>query len=132
MNKTRGQAMNPFQTPGAFSWCELITTDPSAAKVFYGEIFGWHFKEGLISENPYSVIAVAGQEIGGISLAPEGMQPTWGTYVTVEDLDATLQKVAMLGGTVLIPPVSIPPASRFALIQDPQGAAIAVISYEVS
>ncbi|MEB3174163.1 MAG: VOC family protein [Cyanobacteriota bacterium] len=57
------------------------------------------------------------------------MKPTWGTYVTVEDLDAALQKVETLGGKVLIPPVSIPPASRFALIQDPQGAAIAVISY---
>lgn len=121
--------MNPFQTPGAFSWCELITTDLTAAKVFYGEVFGWRFKEGRVSENPYSVIEVEGQEIGGISPAPEGMKPTWGTYVTVENLDATLQNVEALGGKVLIPPIAIPPASRFALIQDPQGAAIAVISY---
>lgn len=121
--------MNPFQTPGAFSWCELITTDPSAAKAFYGEVLGWRFKEGQVSENPYTVIEVAGQEIGGISPAPEGMKPAWGTYVTVEDLDGALQKVEALGGKVLISPVSIPPASRFALIQDPQGAAIALISY---
>jgi len=102
--------MNPFQTPGAFSWCELITTDSTAAKVFYGEVFGWRFKEGQVSENPYTVIEVEGQEIGGISPAPEGMKPTWGTYVTVEDLDAALEKVETLGGKVLIPPVSIPRA----------------------
>jgi predicted enzyme related to lactoylglutathione lyase len=121
--------MNPFQTPGAFSWCELLTTDIAAAKVFYGEVFGWRFKEGQVSENPYSVITVEGQEIGGISPAPEGRPPTWGAYVTVEDLDATLRNVEAQGGRVLIPPISIPPASRFALIQDPQGASIAVISY---
>jgi hypothetical protein len=123
--------MNPFQTPGAFSWSELLTTDIAAAKAFYGEVFGWRFKEGEVSENPYSVIEIEGQEIGGISPAPEGMKPTWGTYVTVKDLDTTLRNVEALGGKVLVPPVSIPPASRFALIQDPQGATIAVISYGV-
>jgi predicted enzyme related to lactoylglutathione lyase len=107
----------------------LLTTDIAAAKAFYGEVFGWRFKEGQVSGTPYSVIEVEGQEIGGISPAPEGRKPTWGTYVTVEDLDATLRNVEVLGGSVLIPPVSIPPASRFALIQDPQGAAIAVITY---
>lgn len=121
--------MNPFQTAGAFSWCELVTTDPAAAKAFYGEVFSWRFKEGQVSENPYTVIEVGDQEIGGISSAPSGMKPTWGTYVTVNNLEATLQKVEALGGKVLIPPIAIPPSSRFALIQDPQGAAIAVISY---
>ena len=121
--------MNPFQTPGAFSWCELITTDPAAAKVFYGEVFGWRFKEGQVSNTPYTVIEVEGQEIGGISPAPPQMPSTWGTYVTVENLEATLEKVEALGGKVLIPPIAIPPSSKFAFIQDPQGAAIAVISY---
>ena len=26
---------------GAFSWNELMTTDVDAAKVFYGDLFGW-------------------------------------------------------------------------------------------
>ena len=121
--------MNPFQTAGAFSWCELMTTDPTAAKAFYGEVFGWRFKEGQVTNAPYTVIEVEGQEIGGISPAPPDMKPTWGTYVTVNNLEATLQKVEALGGKVLILPIAIPPSSKFALIQDPQGAAIAVISY---
>lgn len=124
--------MNPFQTPGAFSWCELITSDTSAAKVFYEGVFGWRFKQGTVTGAEYSVIEVEGREIGGISPVPAsspGMKPTWGVYVTVEDLDRTLQKVEELGGKVLLPPIPIPPASRFALIQDPQGANLAVISY---
>ena len=27
--------------PGSFCWVELATTDPVAAKQFYGELFGW-------------------------------------------------------------------------------------------
>jgi predicted enzyme related to lactoylglutathione lyase len=41
--------MNPFQNPGAFSWSELITNDLQGAKAFYGEIFGWQFKEGKVA-----------------------------------------------------------------------------------
>jgi predicted enzyme related to lactoylglutathione lyase len=32
---------DPFKTHGAFSWCELMTPDPEAAKRFYGTLFGW-------------------------------------------------------------------------------------------
>ena len=28
-------------TPGTFSWVDLATTDPDAAKSFYGALFGW-------------------------------------------------------------------------------------------
>lgn len=124
--------MNPFQTPGAFSWSELITKDVEAAKAFYGEIFGWQFKEGSVGSAAYTVIEVAGKEIGGMSPVPanaQTMAPTWGTYVTVENVEATLQKVEALGGKILMPPIQIPPAACFALIQDPQGANLAIISY---
>jgi uncharacterized protein len=57
------------------------------------------------------------------------MQPTWGTYVTVEDVDRSIVKVEQLGGKALMKPIDIPPAGRFVLIQDPQGAMIALISY---
>ena len=31
--------------PGAFSWNELNTRDATAAKEFYGRIFGWEFED---------------------------------------------------------------------------------------
>jgi predicted enzyme related to lactoylglutathione lyase len=34
-----------FKQHGAFSWCELMTTDPEAAKVFYTKLFGWSTEE---------------------------------------------------------------------------------------
>jgi len=36
---------DPFKTYGAFSWCELMTPDPEAAKRFYGTLFGWTLED---------------------------------------------------------------------------------------
>ena len=35
----------PFKTHGVFSWFELMTTDPKAAKDFYTKLFGWTTEE---------------------------------------------------------------------------------------
>jgi hypothetical protein len=33
--------MNPYETHGAFSWSELMASDPKATGDFYGKLFGW-------------------------------------------------------------------------------------------
>lgn len=125
--------MNPFQQHGAFSWCELMTSDPEAARKFYGQLLGWELKEGPVQGIPYTVISTGGQEVGGIASMPPNapaMPPTWGVYITVEDVDATAEQAVALGGKVLMPPMEIEEVGRFALIQDPQGANFCVITYQ--
>jgi len=82
---------------------------------------------------PYHVVKVGDASLGGIMGmppgAPAGMPPVWVTYVTVADVDALVKRVAVLGGTVRVPPTDIPTVGRFAVIVDPQGAAINVITY---
>lgn len=57
------------------------------------------------------------------------MPPTWGTYITVADVDETLQKAEALGGRVVMPAMDIPTVGRMALLADPQGATFMVIAY---
>lgn len=117
---------------GAFSWSELMTTDVGAAKTFYGPLFGWTFAEVPAGEMPYTLIKVGDREIGGLMPTPptaQGMPPTWGVYVTVDDVDATAARVPTLGGSVLVPPTDIPNVGRFCVLMDPQGAAITAITY---
>jgi predicted enzyme related to lactoylglutathione lyase len=57
------------------------------------------------------------------------MPPTWVPYVTVKDVDALVKRVTALDGSVRVPPTDIPTVGRFAVIADPQGAAINVIAY---
>ncbi len=125
---------DPFQTPGAFSWVELTTTDPQAAQAFYAQVFGWTFEPMSMGEGPpYQVIQAGGSGIGGIMAPPAGapaqMPPAWSAYVTVADIDATAAMVAELGGKVLVAPMEIPTVGRMAVFQDPQGAMISAIAY---
>jgi len=57
------------------------------------------------------------------------MPPAWGSYVTVDDVDKVVAKLAGLGGRVLLAPMDIPTVGRFATIMDPQGATISLITY---
>lgn len=121
-----------FETHGAFSWTELITNDVAAARRFYGPLLGWKFKDMDNSAMPYGIISAGDQDIGGIMATPEkakGMPPAWGTYVTVKNVDDVVAKVSGLGGKVISPPLDIPGVGRFALIQDPQGATLSLITY---
>lgn len=124
--------MNPFQQQGAFSWSELITSDVEGARSFYGQLFGWTLKEGPVAGVPYTVIEVDGHEIGGIAPPPPNqanMPPTWGVYITVEDVEAIAAKAKSLGGEVLLPPMAVESVGKFTLIKDPQGATFCAIQY---
>lgn len=125
--------MEVFTTHGAFSWSELITTDPAAAADFYGPLFGWQIETMDMPAGPYRVVKLGDQAIGGIMSMPLGapaMPPNWGCYVTVDQVDALVERVVDLGGTVIVAPMPVPGVGRFAVIQDPQGALLNVISYE--
>jgi predicted enzyme related to lactoylglutathione lyase len=121
-----------FKKHGVFSWCELMTTNPDAAKDFYTKLFGWTTEEmNMMPGMTYTVVKVDGKGIGGImSLPQQGMPPQWGSYVTVDDVDATARTVPQLGGKVLMGPQDIPNVGRFCVIQDPQGAVISAITYK--
>ncbi len=120
-----------YKTAGAFSWTELMTSDPDAAAAFYGPLFGWRF-ETMNMGMPYQVIKAGDTSVGGIMGRPPGaedMPPMWGGYVTVADADATAKRCAELGGKVLHGPDDIPSVGRFVVLQDPQGAVINAIAY---
>jgi predicted enzyme related to lactoylglutathione lyase len=122
----------PSTTHGAFSWNELTTSDPKAARKFYGSLLGWQFQDMDTGASTYTVISVGGQSVGGITDVPsnaQGMPPAWGGYTTVDDVDAVVARVAGLGGRVLLAPTDIPTVGRFATIMDPQGATLSLITY---
>jgi uncharacterized protein len=124
------------QKQGAFSWCELMTTDTAAAKDFYSQLFGWEIVDRPMPGMMYHVLNVGEQGVGGLMAmspnAPANVPPRWGVYVTVDDVDASVKLVEELGGQIKQPPTDIDESMRFALIQDPQGALLSIISYNTT
>lgn len=127
--------MDVFKTHGAFSWSELMTTDPEKAAAFYGSLFGWTLESMPMAGQPdgavYRVAKVGDVAVGGLAACPQGepMPPAWACYVTVDDVDTTVAKAQQLGASILMPVIEIPTVGRMATIRDPQGAVINVITY---
>jgi predicted enzyme related to lactoylglutathione lyase len=117
---------------GHFVWHELMTTDTNSAGAFYAKIAGWTTQPAL-HDSSYTTFISDGQAVAGLMVLPEqarqmGTPPNWLTYVATPDVDKTVQKSTGLGGKVLLPARDIPNVGRFAVLQDPQGAAFAVIT----
>ena len=123
-----------FKGHGVFSLNELITTDLTVAKEFYGELFGWTFTETkAIYGNPYLVVHREGIMIGGMMLkdgnVPDDVMPCWDPYITVDDVETSGKRVEKLRGKVILLPTDIPKVGRFCVIKDPQGISLNLITY---
>ncbi len=116
---------------GAFCWSELMTRDTAAATKFYTALFGWKTKVSDAGGFAYTHWQNDGADIGGMIAIMDqwGPMPScWLNYVQVANCDETTAKATSLGGKVCMPPTDIPNTGRFAMLQDPQGAALSVIA----
>ena len=69
-----------------------------------------------------------GEEIAGICHARGSnadLPPVWLVYITVDDLDHSLEQCQLLGGSVLTSPRSYA-GGRYCVIKDPAGAICAL------
>ncbi len=113
--------------PCPFVWYELMSTDVTAAKAFYGKAVGWTAQDVPMAGMPYTLLCAGSAQVGGMmTLPPEargaGMQPCWVGYVGVPDVDRAVSTLEGLGGKVYRPPADIPTVGRFAVAADGQGA----------
>ena len=118
---------------GSFCWFELMTSDVAGAKDFYKKLLGWEMKDQPMDKMTYTVVSANGDEVAGIMTMPEDskdMPPTWGIYITVDNLSDTIKLTKELGGIILVEPMVIPKVGKFCVIQDPQGAWFAPIEYK--
>jgi uncharacterized protein len=118
---------------GTICWTELASKDVEAAKKFYTELLGWKLTGSEAAGMNYTEIVVGDKHIGGMYQISEecggsaDMPSHWGSYVAVDDVDASAKRTEELGGKVLVPPMDIPNVGRFCVINDPTGAAISLI-----
>lgn len=104
------------------SWChiEIPTSSPKNARKFYGNVFGWSFRE--IPELNYVLFTAGDGSIGGgLWDPPPGVPRMITNYVSVDDLDEMVEKVKSQGGKLVHPKSQVPGAGCFALVADPDG-----------
>jgi predicted enzyme related to lactoylglutathione lyase len=114
-------------TPGNFCWFELATSDQTAAKKFYGGLFGWTASDSPMGPDAfYTMFQLRGRNVGAAYKldAGQGVPPHWGTYVAVANADEAVAKAKTLGATVLAGPFDVAEHGRMAVLRDPTGATI--------
>ena len=115
--------------PGTLTWADTATPDAEAAQKFYAAVLGWDFEQ-LSEEPPYWVIKNGERPQGGMTIPPPEVPANWFPYFAVEDVEAAIKQAEEGGGKPFMGPVDVPNGGRFALMQDPQGAAFAVFAGE--
>ena len=115
--------------PGKVVWHDLLTEDPTAARRFYGGLFGWNFRQvGLGRGQSYTVIEHDGRVIGGLvdarRISRDVNVSRWIPVLSVADMAAAMAEVRAAEGTVLQAPLDIPQRGSVAVIADPQGAVL--------
>ena len=116
---------------GKFVWYDLLTTDVASAKKFYGELFGWSFKE----QGRYTVILNNDQAIGGIVKvqAQENQEHAahWLASLSVPDVDQAAAFVEESGGIIRKGSLDLKNRVRGIRVSDPQGAQEYIIPRKV-
>jgi predicted enzyme related to lactoylglutathione lyase len=113
-----------------FCWNEVLTPDTQKAGDFYTNLFGWTKQQ---FGGDYTIFNNGDRGAGGmfqITAEMGPIPPNWMVYFAVDDCDAMVQKTTELGGKVLKAAEDIPTIGRYAVLQDPQSAAFAIIKPE--
>jgi uncharacterized protein len=115
---------------------EIYADDPDALAKFYTNLFDW--KVETVPGMDYRMVqttdtdadghpAPAGGINGGIAKRPAGYQMNGSAnYVSVESIEATVEKAKKLGARVTRDKMPVPEMGWFAMFIDPQGNHFAI------
>jgi uncharacterized protein len=110
------------------AWVDLATPDAAGSREFYSKLFGWQVE---VSDDPqyggYGTAKLGDRSVGGIGPKQSEQAPTaWSLYIGTDDVDGLAARATDAGGTILVAPSDVGDQGRWAVFQDPTGAAISV------
>ena len=110
-------------------WNELTTSDPVAARQFYGNLFGWTSDDfmpmGEFGE--YRFWNNQGATMGAVCGVMPGGEAGWHYYIRVPSISAAVDAVKAGGGTISMGPHEVPGGDHIIIGKDPQGATFALV-----
>ena len=115
--------------PSGFIWYELHTTDSTAAAAFYAAVIGWTAADSGVPGMSYQLLSMGDTNVGGLlelsdDATTSGALPTWLGYLNVESVDDAVASAVAAGASIHMPAMDVPTVGRMALIADPEGTQI--------
>jgi predicted enzyme related to lactoylglutathione lyase len=122
---------------GEICWQELNTRDLTAAAEFYTGLFGWTLEQTQTTEMPYKEIHANGKPVGGMMEINDcwgehwqQIPSYWLTYIAVDDIVESIEKIKKHGGSVRVEPFEAPGVGKMAVVLDPAGIAFSIIQFK--
>ncbi|MEM1161080.1 MAG: VOC family protein [Pseudomonadota bacterium] len=117
---------------GSIHWSELCCQNVDAAKAYYAQTCGWTMADMPMPTGTYTVCSLNDQPVAGImdiaELDVPDMMPHWMTYLAVDDIDKVCADAPAGGATVMRAPFDVPGVGRIAMIKDPGGAVVGMMT----
>jgi predicted enzyme related to lactoylglutathione lyase len=114
---------------GRCGWNELSSSDPVAARRFYGEQFGWtsdNFMD-MGEHGEYRFIDHQGLTLGAIAGTMHGQPSHWRFYFRVPSVGQAKETAEAKGGKIVMGPIEVPGGDHIIIGIDPQGAEFALV-----
>lgn len=129
-----GDPPDLLAAPGEWIWSSLITSDPETDAAFYQTLFDYEVFD-LPADAGAQHLMLASESFARASASslPEDRPMAhahWLSYVRVVDMDASLARLAVMGGRVLVEPRIDRHGGRVAVVADPSGAAFGLLEWK--
>ena len=113
--------------PGTPNWVDVSSGDLPVTVAFYQALFGWDAADQGEEAGHYTMFEIDGKPVAaaGPKMSDDG-PPSWTTYISVTDVDATAAAITANGGTVIVPPMDVMDVGRMACAFDPGGTFFSV------
>lgn len=115
---------------GSIGWVDLTVPNADKVRDFYATVTGWTTQDlSMGGYEDYLMVAESGTPTAGVCWRQgenAHLPPVWLMYIIVADLDASLAAVRANGGKVLSEAKNMGEHGRYAIIEDPAGAACAL------
>lgn len=123
--------MSDKPAAGTVTWFDLTVKDADRVRDFYKAVVGWKpepVKMGTYNDYNMTVPST-GDPAAGICHARGGnadLPAQWMLYVNVDNLDLSMAACRGGGGKVIAGPKEMAGYGRYCVIQDPEGAVLAL------
>lgn len=123
-----GSGPDRGEGPGCIVWHELVTSDVEASANFYSSIFGFKAEMQDMGELKATVFKQGDEMFANLLPKPTPDAPdAWVFYVEVTDAQETTDLAKKSGGSVIVPPMPLPPIGTVAWLADPTGAVFGIL-----
>ena len=116
---------------GTLAWFDLTVPNAKEVSEFYVSVVGWQQNPVSMGEyDDYSMQTPDSKtDVAGVCHATgvnQDLPAQWLMYIKVSDLDASIEQVVKLGGSVLTTIKKLSDSSHFAVIKDLAGVVCAI------